>query len=85
MPLQWAAIQNNSGNALRVLGGRENGTANSEEANAYREALTELTRERVPLDWATTQTNLGGALLVLAGRESGRRSLKRPSPLTERR
>jgi tetratricopeptide (TPR) repeat protein len=30
VPLQWAAIQNNLGNALRVLGGRENGTTNLE-------------------------------------------------------
>ena len=38
---------------------------------AYREALTERTRERVPLDWATTQTNLGNALSRLGERESG--------------
>jgi tetratricopeptide (TPR) repeat protein len=76
-PLQWAAIQNNLGNTLRVLGGRESRTANLEAAiAAYREALTELTRERVPLDWATTQTNLGSALLVLAGRESGSAKLE---------
>src|SRR5262245_21101121 len=38
--LQWAAIHNNLGNALRVLGGRENGTAKLEEGiAAYREAL----------------------------------------------
>src|SRR5262245_12618720 len=70
--LQWAALHNKLGDALRVLGGRENGTANLEEGiAAYREALKELDRERAPLDWATTQTNLGSALLVLAGRESG--------------
>ena len=46
-PLRWAAIQNNLGNALRVLGGRENGTANLDEAvAAYREALKELDRKR---------------------------------------
>jgi hypothetical protein len=38
---------------------------------AYREALKELTRERVPLDWATTQNNLGSALLVIGERETG--------------
>jgi tetratricopeptide (TPR) repeat protein len=54
MPLQWAAIQNNLGNALTVLGNRESGTVTLEEAvGAYREALKELNRERVPLDWAT--------------------------------
>src|SRR5262249_47051405 len=77
VPLQWAAVQNNLGNALRVLGGRENGTANLEEAvAAYREALKELSRERAPLDWATTQSNLGSALLILAGRESGTAKLE---------
>ena len=49
-PLQWAAMQNSLGNALRVLGGHESGAANLEEAvAAYREALMELTRERAPL------------------------------------
>jgi tetratricopeptide (TPR) repeat protein len=60
------------GNALRVLGERESGTARLEEAvAAYREALEELTRARVPLDWATTQNNLGNALFRLGERESG--------------
>jgi tetratricopeptide (TPR) repeat protein len=77
VPLRWAAIQNNLGNALRILGGRESGPASLEEAvAAYREALKELDRERVPLDWAITQTNLGSALLALAGRESGTAKLE---------
>jgi hypothetical protein len=39
---------------------RESGTIRLEEAVvAYREALKEITRERVPLDWATIQNNLG--------------------------
>ena len=38
---------------------------------AYREALKEMTRERVPLDWAMTQNNLGNALQTLGERESG--------------
>lgn len=38
---------------------------------AYREALNEITRERVPLEWAKTQNNLGAALLRLGERESG--------------
>ena len=37
---------------------------------AYREALKELTQNRVPLDWATTQNNLGNALGRLGERES---------------
>ena len=43
----------------------------AEAVAAYREALTEWTRERVPLDWAMTQTNLGNALLRLGAHESG--------------
>jgi len=77
VPLQWAAIQNNLGNALRVLGNRESGTVTLEEAvGAYREALKGLNRERVPLDWATTQTNLGSALLILAARQGGTAKLE---------
>ncbi len=72
VPLDWAATQNNLGNALTTLGERESGTARLEEAvAAYRAALQELTRERVPLDWALTQTNLGNALQRLGERESG--------------
>jgi tetratricopeptide (TPR) repeat protein len=43
----------------------------AEAITAYREALTERTRERVPLDWAMTQNNLGNALSTLGERESG--------------
>ena len=64
--------QNNLGSALSTLGERESGTARLEEAvTAYREALTERTREHVPLHWATTQNNLGNALSMLGQRESG--------------
>ena len=46
VPLQWAATQNNLGNAVQTLGERESGTAHLEEAvSAYREALTERTRD----------------------------------------
>jgi tetratricopeptide (TPR) repeat protein len=71
-PLQWAAIQNNLGNALQSLGAREGGTTRLEQAvDAYRNALEEYTRERVPLQWATTQNNLGNALWTLGERENG--------------
>src|SRR5262249_21366422 len=60
------------GLALGTLGGRESGTARLEEAvAAYRDALKELTRERVPLQWAGTQNNLGTALHTLGERERG--------------
>ncbi len=71
-PDDWAATQNNLGNALMTLGRRESGTARLEEAvAAYRAALEERTRERVPLDWAATQNSLGNALVTLGRRESG--------------
>jgi hypothetical protein len=41
-----------------------------EAVAAYRDALTEYTRERVPLDWAMTKNNLGNALSTLGARES---------------
>ena len=72
VPLDWAATQNNLGNALRALGQRESGTARLEEAiAALHAALEEETRERVPLDWAATQGNLGNALRKLGEREKG--------------
>jgi hypothetical protein len=50
----------------QVTGG-ESGTTRLEQAvKAHRDALLELTRERVPLDWAMTQNNLGNALARLA-------------------
>jgi hypothetical protein len=56
----------NLGNALLSLGKREGGTGRLEEAvAAYREAMEELTRERVPLDWAQTKNNLGVVLTRL--------------------
>jgi predicted component of type VI protein secretion system len=68
-PLDWASTQNNLGNALRALGGRESGTARLEEAlAAFRVALEERTRERVPLQWAGTQNNLGSALSTFYGK-----------------
>ncbi len=72
VPLDWAATQNNLGNALATLGVRENGRARLETAvAAYRAALTECTRESAPLQWASTEMNLGAALERLGERESG--------------
>ncbi|MFO1102433.1 MAG: tetratricopeptide repeat protein [Methylocystis sp.] len=70
-PLQWAATQNDLGDALARLGERQSGIARLEEAVAsYRAALTERTQERVPLDWAMTLNNLGNTLRTLGERES---------------
>ena len=77
MPLDWAATQNNLGNALTILDRRQDGTERLEQAvSAYRAALEERTRERVPLDWAATQNNLGNALLTLGQRENSTERLE---------
>ena len=69
VPLDWAATQNNLGNALRTLGERESGTARLEEAvAAYRAALEERTRERVPLEWAASYGSQGVAMMLIADR-----------------
>jgi tetratricopeptide (TPR) repeat protein len=67
-----AAMQGSLGSAWQTVGlqtGQALALQNS--ITAYREALKELTRERVPLDWAAIQNNLGGALRVLGVRENG--------------
>jgi hypothetical protein len=72
VPLDWAGTQNRLGNVLARLGAREGGTARLEEAvAAYRDALKELTRERVPRRWAGTQNRLGNVLARLGAREGG--------------
>ena len=77
MPLDWAATQNNLGNALQTLGAREDGTERLEQAvTAYNAALEVRTREQVPLDWAMTQNNLGDALATLGAREDGTERLE---------
>jgi len=59
-------------NGLALFGEQSGKTEPLIEAvAAYRQALEELTRERVPLDWAMTQNNLGAALRSLGERESG--------------
>ena len=69
VPREWAATQNNLGNALRALGQQESGTARLEEAiAAFREALQVSTRERVPLEWAMSTGNQGLAFMLLAER-----------------
>ena len=70
-PLDWAATQNNLGNALATLGKRESGTERLEQAvAAFTEALKECTRERMPLAWAATQNSLDRAIQLL--RERGK-------------
>ena len=77
MPLVWATAQSNLAFALMRLGERESGTATLEAAvAAYREALQEITRERLPRDWARVQSNLGIALQDLGEREGGTAKLE---------
>jgi tetratricopeptide (TPR) repeat protein len=84
VPLLWAATQSNLGDALRLLGESENGTARLKEAvTACRAALEERSRERVPLDWAGTQKNLGIALWSLGERENGTARLEEASAAFE--
>ena len=62
VPLDWAATQNNLGNALRRSGKTED---LADAIAAYRAALEETSRERDPLQWALIQSNIGGALWEL--------------------
>jgi hypothetical protein len=65
-PIQWAATQNNLGNALVALGAREPGTARLGEAvAAYQATLGVYTRGRLPLDSEQEEHNVGIALATL--------------------
>jgi hypothetical protein len=75
-PLDWAATQNNLGNAFATLGERGDDAALRAAVDAYRAALEERTRERVPLQWAATQTNLGNALQTLGARRGDDNALR---------
>jgi tetratricopeptide (TPR) repeat protein len=77
-PHEWAAIQNNLGDALASLGKRvvdEEGKQYLRDAvAAYRKALEVFTRESSPRNWATTWNNLGLALRELGSRVKGEES-----------
>jgi tetratricopeptide (TPR) repeat protein len=70
-----AAIQNNLGNVLVLIGERQ-GDANQlvEAAGNFSAAQSAWTRSRFPLDWAILQDHLGTALQV-AGSLAGRNDL----------
>ena len=75
-PLDWAATQNNKGNALeataRAAWAGPAGLASLDAAIAcYDQALLERRREVAPLNWAATQNNKGTALRDRAGRLGG--------------
>ena len=68
-PQQWAATQNNLGNALSLQGelaeGSEGVRLLNEAVAAYRDALKVRTREHLPQDWAATQINLAKTYFLL--------------------
>ena len=72
VPLQWATTQNNLGNALSTLGGRESGTERLEQAVvAYRVALKEFTAEGPSQYRDLAQNNLYTVLQRLHERGAG--------------
>jgi hypothetical protein len=74
VPLKLAATQNNLTPHFRT-GETATGRLKDPVA-AYREALTEYTRERMPLDCARIRNNLGTALQRLGERQSGTQRLE---------
>ncbi len=66
-----AATRYSLGNACGILGQRQRGTRNLENAIAAFEAsLENRVRQQEPLEWAATQNNLGNALGILAHRHN---------------
>ena len=60
LPVEYAATQNNLGNAYSYLAGVRDSESNLEKAiNAYGEALKIRTIEKYPINYAMTQNNLG--------------------------
>ncbi|MEO6012928.1 MAG: caspase family protein [Devosia sp.] len=68
----WAAIRNDLGTTLEILGERQGDDATLRKAaEAFEDALTVRTLDHSPLDWAGTQGNLGVVLMNLGQREQG--------------
>jgi tetratricopeptide (TPR) repeat protein len=77
-PLQYAATQNNLGNAYKILAAHQDPAENLQRAiQAYGEALRYRTPERAPLDYAMTQNNLGTAYGDLAAHQDPAKNLQR--------
>jgi hypothetical protein len=64
----WAALQNNLGNALRVLGERGDEAALRRAVAAYEAALEVFRSHDAPAYAARTERNLARARALLAGR-----------------
>ncbi len=72
VPLDWAMTQNNLGNALATLGGRESGTARLEEAvAAYRAALEVFTQPGLEYYRGIAQGNVDRAQALIRERRGG--------------
>ena len=71
--------QMNLGNVLLILGVRQGGQAQLEEAvGAYRAALD---RDPLPIDQANTQFNMGQALVELGRRDEALSSFQQAEPV----
>jgi tetratricopeptide (TPR) repeat protein len=69
-PLAWAAVQDDLGEVLRLIGEKEHDASTLQQAVvAFNEALSERTRERAPMQWAATQCNLGLTLASLGAQK----------------
>ena len=72
--LEWGRTQHNIALAFLRLGDqRSSGRSFQQAADAFSEALTELTRELVPVEWAEANAGLGIALLRMGeGKKDGK-------------
>ena len=69
VPLDWAATQNNLGNALRTLGEREDGTERLEQAVAAYQGALEVFRKAGASHYVgIAEGNLARVLALLAER-----------------
>ncbi len=73
LPQDWAATQDNLGNAFREKGmrtaGKEGMDLLDKAIEAHRNALEVRTRKDLPQKWAITQNNLGISLTELGSRK----------------
>ena len=68
-PADWAASRQLLGTVFGVLGQRQGGTRNLENAiEAFQDSLDSRDRQQHPLQWAETQNSLGNALGILGHR-----------------
>jgi tetratricopeptide (TPR) repeat protein len=77
-PILWGRIQNNLGNALRILGERERNCLYIQQSiDALTSALLERNQILNPLDWSITQSNIGISLSILGEYKDDKKLLQR--------